>query len=91
MANRRRSTGRRANRARGVTVQVRDLGLGEDQPACGERVTRDGGIEFGEWDFGDGRGPVAFELVVRPGECLCTSCRLTRARIASLGAFGPLL
>ena len=74
--------GRRASRRLRTSVSVRAV---TEPPRCGDRITEHGGIEFGEWDFGDGRGIVAFEALVAAGECLCQDCRLTRALLASHG------
>lgn len=34
---------------------------------------------IGEWDFGDGRGIVPFEVVMPPGHCTCWQCVLNHA------------
>lgn len=85
MANRSGRPRRRRGIARNLgTVEVHPVefgGLG-----CGEQVSEHGGMEFGRWDFGDGRGLVEFEALADPGACVCQSCRLTRAWLASLPA-----
>lgn len=82
----------RSGRPRRRQRMGRNLGLVEVYPVevnglgCGEQVSEHGTMEFGSWDFGDGRGLVEFEAQADPGACVCPSCRLTRAWLASLPA-----